>query len=198
MIIVADHVPDTAVLPPPPVGWERLRVHPDRCDREKMVALCEYWLKIRYEPYREWAYSRVKPRILVEELLTVEGDLPFDYKLLVFGGKVGLIWIDQHRFADHRRNLYTPGWEPIDVEFTEPYHFPRGAADPRPANLRELIEIAERLSGGIDFVRVDLYNLPDRVVVGELTVYPEGGWAAFDPPGFNRELGGLWSDQHGS
>ena len=40
-----------------------------------------------------------------------------------------------------------------------------------------------------DFVRVDLYSLPDRVVVGELTNYPERSYTIFDPPGFDEELG---------
>jgi hypothetical protein len=42
-----------------------------------------------------------------------------------------------------------------------------------------MISIAERLSDGVDFVRVDLYDLGDRVVFGELTNYPRQGWEYF-------------------
>ena len=38
-----------------------------------------------------------------------------------------------------------------------------------------MIEIAERLGEGVDFVRVDLYDVDGRVVFGELTNYPAGG-----------------------
>jgi len=41
-------------------------------------------------------------------------------------------------------------------------------------------------------VRVDLYALGDRIVVGELTHYPEGGNASFDPPEWEVRLGMLW------
>jgi hypothetical protein len=55
-----------------------------------------------------------------------------------------------------------------------------------------MIQIAERLADQIDFVRVDLYNIGERVVFGEMTIYPSGGWAGFDPPRFDEYLGALW------
>ena len=56
-----------------------------------------------------------------------------------------------------------------------------------------MIEIAERLGVGIDFVRVDLYALPERIVCGELTNYPLAGTGWFDPPEFDRRLGAFWT-----
>jgi len=106
----------------------------------------------------------------------------------VFAGWVEIVWVDQDRFTHHRRNLYTRQWVPLDVEFV----YPRGPLDPRPARLDEMISIAERLADGIDFMRVDLYNVGERIVFGEITNYPEGGAALFDPPEFDETLGALW------
>ncbi|MBN9099980.1 MAG: hypothetical protein J0I49_17980 [Pseudonocardia sp.] len=39
----------------------------------------------------------------------------------------------------------------------------------------EMIQVAERLGAGTDFVRVDLYDIDGRVVFGELTSFPAGG-----------------------
>jgi len=52
--------------------------------------------------------------------------------------------------------------------------------------------VARRLSQGIDFVRVDLYDLDDRVVFGEMTLYPASGRGGFDPPSFGRAVGDMW------
>ena len=59
----------------------------------------------------------------------------------------------------------------------------------RPSNLKDLVSIAEALSGGIDFVRVDLYNVEGRVYFGEMTNYPSAGRGHYSPESFNLELG---------
>jgi hypothetical protein len=61
-----------------------------------------------------------------------------------------------------------------------------------PANLPEMIRIAEALGQETDMVRVDLYEMGGRVVFGELTNYPAGGTAPFTPEEFNRILGEGW------
>lgn len=188
-IIVADHASREQRLPHSPHGWERFQIHPEYLDWDRLVKCCRYWLGLRYMPRTEWAYSKVKPRILVEELLVDDGQIPKDYKLMVFGGKVELIWVDQDRFLDHRRNFYSARWEALlDVAF----HYPRGAPDSRPPRLEEMVAVAERLGDQIDFIRVDLYNIGERVVFGEITNYPEGGSGSFTPPEFDEQLGRLW------
>jgi hypothetical protein len=188
MIIVAGHAPRVQRLPRPPVGWQRLHVHPDSLDWENLIDLSRHWLSLRYEP-SEWAYSKARPRVIIEEHLASDGTTPPDYKFLVFDGRVRVIWVDQDRFGDHRRNFYSPAWESLDVGM----NYPCGNLVPRPAKLDAMIAVAERLADRIDFVRVDLYNIDDRIIFGELTNYPEGGWARFDPPEFDAELGSLWS-----
>ncbi len=56
-----------------------------------------------------------------------------------------------------------------------------------------MVELAEALAEGFDFVRVDLYNIDGRIVFGELTNYPYGGMAPFDPPEFDDVLGAKWT-----
>ena len=70
-------------------------------------------------------------------------------------------------------------------------NFPQSnQAIPGPKKLSEMIDIAEKLSNNIDFVRVDLYNpTPEKIYVGELTNYPMGGTQRFEPKTWNSELG---------
>jgi hypothetical protein len=55
-----------------------------------------------------------------------------------------------------------------------------------------MIVIAERLADEIDFVRVDLYNIGERIAFGEMTVYPNSGLGEFDPPELDEKLGAFW------
>jgi hypothetical protein len=56
-----------------------------------------------------------------------------------------------------------------------------------------MIDLAQRLAAGTDFVRVDLYQLADRIVFGELTNYPAGGDSPFQPESFNTVFGAPWT-----
>ncbi len=64
-----------------------------------------------------------------------------------------------------------------------------------PAHLGRMIEWASLLGRGVDFVRVDLYDVGDRVLVGELTPYPAAGTNAFDPATTDAWLGRFWRTQ---
>ncbi|MCI7410832.1 ATP-grasp fold amidoligase family protein [Helicobacter bilis] len=42
------------------------------------------------------------------------------------------------------------------------------------------------------YLRVDLYSIQGRIVVGELTFTPEGGTGRFTPQEWDKKLGELW------
>ena len=60
---------------------------------------------------------------------------------------------------------------------------------PRPSRLAEMIEVARALSTGFDFVRVDLYEIDERVMFGELTFTPAGGVMNYYDDEFNLKWG---------
>jgi len=57
-----------------------------------------------------------------------------------------------------------------------------------------MLEIAETLAAGHDFLRVDLYDVGGHVYFGELTVYPHSGFDPITPPEWDSVLGSLWRD----
>jgi hypothetical protein len=127
----------------------------------------------------------------VEELLTdADGTLPDDYKLFVFHGTCRYVQVDRGRFASRTQDFFTRDWDHLPLSGGHPWAAPR---IPRPPRLGELISLAERLAHGTDFVRVDLYDLPQRIVFGELSSFPAGGDSPFDPESFNREFGRYWT-----
>jgi len=58
-----------------------------------------------------------------------------------------------------------------------------------PDNLTDMIKVAEELSKGFKFLRVDLYNVKDKIYFGELTFYPAAGMGAFVPEEWDEKLG---------
>ncbi len=147
-------------------------------------------LKNFYYYTNEWWYGRIEPKALIEEHLHAgrEG-VPLDYKFFVFHGRVEYIQVDFSRFIDHRRALYDRNWNRQKFRLG----YPPGPDASRPECLEEMIEVAEKIASGYDFLRVDLYEIDrKRVVFGEITVAPSLGHARFDPIAWDKRFGDLW------
>lgn len=54
-------------------------------------------------------------------------------------------------------------------------------------------QVAERLAQEFTFVRIDLYDRPEGILVGEITHSPLAGLPIFDLPEWDDRLGQLWS-----
>ena len=113
-----------------------------------------------------------------------------DYKFFCFDGKVKFFKVDFGRFLEHHANYY-------DIEGKLlPFGEVVCPPDPNvsielPENLSEMIAIAEALSQGIDFLRVDLYNVNRSIFFGETTFYPNSGFGKFTPEKWDMKIGQL-------
>ena len=54
-----------------------------------------------------------------------------------------------------------------------------------------MLRLAALLSEGFPFLRTDFYEINGRVFFSEFTFYSDSGFAAFDPPEWDRRLGAL-------
>jgi hypothetical protein len=100
-----------------------------------------------------------------------------------------MIQVDADRFTKLRRALYSRDWKRLDVRMMVD---PIAEEVPRPQFLREMIEAAERLAKGFDFLRVDCLTSATRFYVNELTATPGRGLCPFEPVSFDRQLGARW------
>ena len=176
--------------PRPLFPWNlNARLHPDDIEPRALQRLLDAWLRSDYSRLKaEWAYRDVPRRIIVEELLDADGEPPADYKFWCVNGTVRFFQVDEGRFGRHTRSVHLPDGTPVPV--TIGYPAPE-VLPTMPPMLNEMVGVAEALAAGLDFIRVDLYALPDRIVVGELTNYPEGGMKRMRPTAL---LSGLASD----
>ena len=163
-------------------------------DWDRLRATCRFWLSVHYADHElEWAYRDVPPRIIVEELLDdPHRSIPVDYKLFVLNGRVRLLEIHGDRFGQSRCDLVLPDGTLVATNRPDDAD---GAPVFPPQNLDRMIAIAEALGAETDFVRVDLYDIAGRIVVGELTNYPGGPRGLHDPPlppRYDAELGRYW------
>jgi hypothetical protein len=175
------------------------QVHFGHCqpDINALDTITQSWLyPFEQNNLHEWAYSKARPLLVVEELLGRAGSAPADYKFYVFAGEVAAIQVDVNRHTDHRRRFYTPDWSPIDPI----KDLPLAPLEPAPENLDRMLAIASELGRPFDFMRVDLYNIDNDIFFGELTPYAGSGLDAIEPPVFDLELGTKWKlpELHGA
>ena len=167
------------------------------CNDKKKISDAEIESKLAFEQKpvttnsggREWAYYGLIPGLVIEQLL-VNCDNPQaginDYKIFCYNGCAKYIIVDTDRYIGHKRNFYDREWNNLHIISDCP------AADReivKPNNLEEMLKIAEILSEGFPFVRVDLYNLSGKIYFGELTFYPWSGYVQFMPDDWDYKFG---------
>lgn len=144
-----------------------------------------------YYHSREWPYKNVKPRIIIEKyMLDNKTNELRDYKFFCFNGKVKFFKIDFDRFTNHRANYYdTKGKLQKFGEQAYPPDYNKRIDMPK--NLKTMIKFAEILSNNIPFLRVDFYEINEKVYFGELTFYPASGFGIFTPKSADEKIGKL-------
>jgi FPC/CPF motif-containing protein YcgG len=104
---------------------------------------------------------------------------------------VRLVQIDTDRFGGRHFREYV-GRDGRPAGIVGDLGTPDDAAE-IPSSFARMVEIAEELARGVDFVRVDLYDTPDGIKFGELTNYPGAAVERWEPESVEIELGACWS-----
>jgi hypothetical protein len=185
-------LPDRFVVKPTHAsGWIVLVPDKARLNQQELIEICQQWLRENFFYHcREWHYKHIVPRIVIEEYIDDgTGTVPTDYKFHVFGGRVEIISVMRARFQNVRCTMHRRPWRKLDVT----WGMEQIAEDPDPPpHLETMIEHAEALADGLDYVRVDLYDTMNQVYFGELTPTPGAGNEPFQPREFDYDMGNLW------
>ncbi len=148
------------------------------------------WLRSNYfYSGRQWAYKNIKPRLVCEKYLQSDGfDELIDYKFYCFHGRPRVMWICTGRYGSGglRYNAF-------DMDGSRMPVFKGRAESDRPIvkpdNFAAMVATARALSGGIPFVRVDLFSVKGKLIFGEFTFYPDSGVIPFSPEPYNLIFG---------
>lgn len=158
-------------------------------DRAKTVRKLNKWLKTKFIPsYGEWFYGVIKPRIIVEKLLSSDDDnsIPADFKVMCFHGDPKYIVVIADRYTDRKINVYDLKWSFLDgVTFG----FPQNEPIIKPKQLEELLSYSRRLASMFKHARIDFYIVNNRIYFGEITFTYDAGFLKIKPNLFDIEMG---------
>ena len=165
-----------------------------KLDKGKIVSSLRVSLQQNiYRTFREWPYKGVKPRIIAEQYMEDSEIKELrDYKFFCFNGRAEYYKVDFDRFVGHKANYFDRNG--LLMEFGEevcPPNYDKKIE--MPSNLSDMMNIAEKLSQNIPFVRVDLYSVNQRVYFGEMTFFPAAGFGKFTEQQWDKKLGDLIS-----
>ena len=107
---------------------------------------------------------------------------------MCFNGKVKCSFVVTDRYSEDglKVTFFDRNWKKMPFE----RHYPSDKKEiPCPAKYEQMIELAEKLSRNIIFVRVDFYEIEGKIYFGELTFSPGGGFEEFRPLEWDKKLG---------
>lgn len=146
---------------------------------------CSNWIY----PWNSYYYEnmciteqKIKPRILIEELLD-DGNL-IEYNFYAsFDEVIMTIIVNNHKHSHTFVNPYT--WE-VYPTVRPGYNIDKNVQKPK--KLKKMLEIASILSKEFPLVRIDFYEVGNRIYVGEISFDP-GLFTRFVPTSFDFKIG---------
>lgn len=141
-----------------------------------------------------WMKNIHKKRIIAEEFLEPAGPDLVDYKFFCSYGKPLISYClvkDKYGITDvslKTSSFYEiPEWKRIDLilDGDKPNNVPK------PKHFDKMMELAEKLSADFPLVSIDLYEVDDRVLVGEITEDASGAKSIFDKVEWDFRFGDL-------
>ncbi len=141
---------------------------------------------------REWPYKNVKPKILIEKYMESKGNKEMiDYKFFCFNEEPKFIYVSQglenHKTAkisffdtDFKKEKFKR------EDYKEFEELPQ-----KPIHFEEMKRLARILAKKTTFLRVDFYEINEKIYFSELTFFPCGGFLPFEPKEYDSILGEL-------
>ncbi len=165
----------------------------EQIDLKKVRKIINESIKNNYYYYsREWPYKNIKPRIIAEEYLKDADGLGIkDYKFFTFNEKPKILRIltngesyGDKKYSDHFD--MEANWLPFKSG-----HDNAEVTPSIPKQFDKMRNIAEKLAQGTIHLRVDLYEVNDKIYFGEMTFYHWSGCVPFEPKEWDYYLGSL-------
>ncbi len=142
-----------------------------------------------YYQFFGWGYKHMTPVIYAEEYLEQINGQVYDYKFFFCNGKYEYLFIATDRSNDDTLtyDYYDNNFNHIDVNYGGGKH--ASPLPQKPKHYDEMVRVATELAKPFPFVRVDFYEVGDRIYVGEMTFYCGGGLLPFNPVEWDYKFG---------
>lgn len=151
-----------------------------------------YTGRLKLNPYvlsREYPYKDVKPQIMAEKYMREDENTDIkDYKFFCFDGKPFMLFVATDRSSELKFDFFDMDFNHMDIQHMHPQS---DDVIDKPSKFDEMKEIATRLSKGMKFVRIDLYEVGGKIYFGEFTFFHGGGMWPFYPDSFDDKLASM-------
>ena len=156
----------------------------------KMNEWLQPWNNIAYKVTYHWDSVDISQKIIAEEYIEEIEKGKTDYSFYCSFGNVIFILVDYYKM-DSKKNqtsFFDINWNKLDVkrpnlDELDSFNKPSVELSDKMFNLSKII------SKDFPIVRVDFYNLKDKLLLGELTFYPAGGHSKFEPKEWDYKFG---------
>lgn len=143
-----------------------------------------------YTHKREWPYKNIPRKIICEKFMeNTNGEILVDYKLFCFDGIPKFIMVNSDRFekGNQKTDMYDMDWKYMNMQDG---HYPNaGDIFTKPDCFNEMCILAETLSKGTPFLRVDFNYWDNKLYFGELTFFHSAGLESFMPEKWDKIIG---------
>lgn len=170
----------------------------DNFDFERASSKLSLHMKMNmYYKTREWQYKKIKPYILCEEYIqrhSIEHSefISDIFRFHCFDSRALYAEVE---YTDNKKNKYTNiydnKWNIQPVRLNGRPNTP--SAIPKPEKFDEAVYVAELLSKGMDYCRVDLYITSRKIYFSEFTFAPNNGREKFSPSEWDTIFGENWN-----
>lgn len=137
-------------------------------------------------------YLKIERKCYSETFIENKGQLEVtDYKFLCFNGTPLYCQILNGRHTqDFHLNYYDMGFNFVNISRVDVKNNPN-KIDIKPTQFELMKEYAKKLSNDFRFVRVDFYEVDNKVYLGELTFTPATGFIKWSDPNIDKMFGDM-------
>ena len=139
-----------------------------------------------YYAGREYPYKGIDRYIIAQKYMADSKGEMNDYKFFCFNGEPKLMFVATDRSTDVKFDFFDMDFNRLDIVNIHPNS---GKEIKKPEHFDEMKQISEKLSKGIKFVRIDLYEINGKIYFGEYTFFHGGGFCLFYPLEWEKKLG---------
>ena len=136
---------------------------------------------------REWPYKDVPRKIIAEKYMEDETGQLRDYKFYCFNGEPKIIMINSDReIGKTKADYFDMDFNWLDLK----WGYEHALVKPlKPINFEKMKELAVVLSKNIPELRVDFYEVNNKIYFGELTFFDGSGFDKIEPKEWDKKLG---------
>lgn len=136
---------------------------------------------------REWPYKNVPRKIIAEKYMEDETGQLRDHKFYCFNGEPKIIMINSDReIGKTKADYFDMDFNWIDLKWGYEHALVKPS---KPINFEKMKELAAILSKDIPELRVDFYEVNNKIYFGELTFFDGSGFDKIEPKEWDEKLG---------